>query len=142
MRKEILFAVLAGALFGLVIAFGVWKANSTMSQNYPNQTESQETAKPQTPQSLQITLSEPESYDVVASDAVVVKGITQPNAAISFSAEDSDYVAYANKSGAFEQEIKLTSGVNEIVITAFDSAGNNVGTKLTLVYSSEFAKNQ
>jgi len=33
MRKEVLWAIIAGITLGLVVAFGVWRINTTMSSS-------------------------------------------------------------------------------------------------------------
>jgi hypothetical protein len=138
MRKEILFAILAGALFGLIIAFGIWRLNSTLSPSDQSSTE----ASP-TPSATEfgITIAKPEKYQVLINSDVTVSGITKENAWVVVSSEDEDYVLQADSGGGFEAEIELIGGANQIVVTAFDNTGASVEESLILVYSAEFPLN-
>ncbi|HJX45769.1 MAG TPA: hypothetical protein VJ399_01215 [Patescibacteria group bacterium] len=142
MRKEIFFAILAGSLFGLIIAFGIWKANSSMKSNgstsetLPSEESSSPTPQPQ----IGLTLAKPEDADVVTESPITVSGATKPNAWVTISAESKDYVIKADMNGGFQQLVDLIGGANEIVITSFDESGNSNTQNLIVVLSSEFAK--
>lgn len=136
MRKEVLFAILAGLGLGLVVAFGVWRANLALSPKDKSQAEASPTPKPE----FAITLAEPADLDVFTENPVSVSGITKAGSHVAISAEEEDYYVKADTKGAFEIEIELIGGVNEIVITAFDEKGSEVTQKLLLVYSTEFEK--
>lgn len=136
MRKEVLFAILAGATLGLIIAFGVYRANLALSPKEKGQAEASPTPKPE----FAITLAEPADLDVFTENPVSVSGITKAGAYVAISAEEDDYFVQADTKGAFEIEIELIGGVNEIIITAFDEKGSEVTQKLFLVYSTEFEK--
>lgn len=135
MRKEVLFAILAGLGLGLVIAFGAWRANLALS---PEKKEAE--ASPSPKPEFAITLAEPADLDVFTENPVSVSGITKANALIAVSTEEEDYLTQADTKGSFEVSIELIGGVNQIVITAFDEKGSEVTQKLLLVYSSEFQK--
>ena len=142
MRKEIFFAILAGSLFGLIIAFGIWKANSSMKSNgstsetLPSEESSSPTPQPQ----IGLTLAKPEDADVVTESPITVSGATKPNAWVTISAENKDYLIKADINGGFQQLVDLIGGANEIVITSFDESGNSNTQNLIVVLSSEFAK--
>lgn len=139
MRKEILFAILAGVTFGLIIAFGVWRANVALRPNGTKTTAPEDNSR--TAQGdFRITIAKPQDYQVITTSLSVLTGITRPDVWVVISAEDEDYVAKTNESGEFEIEVDLVGGVNEIIITAFDTDGAEIQEKLTLIYSSEFAK--
>jgi len=136
MRKEVLFAILAGLTLGLIIAFGVWRANVALSPKTPDQSEATPTPKPE----FAITLASPSDLDVFTENPVTLSGITKANAFVAVSAEEEDYLVQADTKGSFEIDIELIGGVNQIVMTAFDDKGSEVTQKLLLVYSSEFQK--
>lgn len=139
MRKEILFAILAGITFGLIIAFGVWRANVALRPNEANTTESDNTSE--TVQAdFGITVAKPQDYQVVTTPSTILSGITKPNVWVIASTEEEDYTAKTNGDGEFEIEIDVVGGVNEIIITAFDNDGSETEKRLILVYSSELAK--
>ncbi|KKU16758.1 MAG: hypothetical protein UX25_C0025G0004 [Candidatus Woesebacteria bacterium GW2011_GWC2_45_9] len=136
MRKEVLFAILAGATLGLIIAFGVWRANIALSPKNPGQSQATPTPKPE----FAISLASPSDLDVFSENPVSLSGITKANAFVAVSTEEEDYLTQADTKGSFEVSVELIGGVNQIVITAFDEKGSEVTQKLLLVYSSEFQK--
>ena len=139
MRKEILFAILAGVTFGLIIAFGVWRANVALKPESVK-TSAPEDSSEAAQADFGITIAKPQNYQVITSSPTVISGVTKPEAWVSVSAEDEDYIINADEDGAFEVEVDTVGGVNEIVITAFDEDGAQVEEKLVFVYSTEFAK--
>ena len=136
MRKEVLFAILAGLSLGLVIAFGVWRANIALSPKNPDQSEASPTPKPE----FAITLASPSDLDVFTENPVTLSGITKANAFVAVSTEEEDYTTQADTKGSFEIEVELIGGVNQIVMTAFDEKGSEVTQKLLLVFSTKVAK--
>lgn len=136
MRKEVLFAILAGATLGLIIAFGVYRANIALSPKNPGQSEATPTPRPE----FAITLAGPSDLDVFSENTATLSGVTKANVFVAVSSEEEDYLTRADTKGSFEIEVELIGGVNQIVITAFDEKGSEVTQKLFLVYSSEFQK--
>lgn len=142
MRKEIIFALLAGIAFGLVIAFGVWRANSNQKapeQNQENNTqENQVNPTPKTTSGL--TILKPEEYEVTGENTVNVEGITEPEAQVVISTEEKDFLTKADKDGGFNIDVPLISGLNEIIITSFFGNDKSSSVKLPIVYSQDFQK--
>ncbi len=139
MRKEILFAILAGVTFGLIIAFGVWRANVALRPDGVSTTSPEDTSNA-VQGDLGITIAKPQDYQVITTSSTILTGISKPSVWIVISAEEEDYVAKTDKNGEFEIKVDVIGGVNEIIITAFDNDGAETQEKLTLVYSSEFTK--
>ena len=137
MRKEILFAIAAGAIFGLVLAFGIWRINSALSPKKEGATATSEETKKE---NAIISVAKPSENDVIGGSPTTISGLTQPGSLVIISGEDHDYLVTADSKGAFAQEVSLTGGVNQIVVTAFAKEGNTGEQKLTLIYSTEFAK--
>lgn len=136
MRKEVLWAAIIGISFGLIIAFGVYRINSTIKPEISNP---ENTPSPQKNNSeFKITLDKPENDDVVTQDTISVSGITKPLSWITVSGEDSDYILQSDDQGIFLQDVDLISGVNQIKVTAFDPEGNQSIEKVLVVYSSSF----
>lgn len=147
MRKEIIYAILAGILFGLVVAFGVWRANSNIksiskiNNNGVVETDNTSTSPYptiSTPSQIGITLAKPESYSVTNKNSVSVNGLTSPESHMAISGETNDYIIKSDIDGAFNQEVELVPGVNEIIATAFNPNGEYVTGKVVIIYSSEF----
>jgi len=135
MRKEVLFAILAGGIFGLIIAFGIWRLNKTIGPKEDVTTE----ASP-TPSQAGITIAKPNEKQVVTESSVEISGITKPNFSVVITGEDEDVIITSGSNGEFSTEIELVGGVNQIFITAFNEEGDLSEQKLTLIYSSEFAQ--
>lgn len=141
MRKEILFAIIAGALFGLVIAFGIWKANSSIESNGAEVEETTTAVVNELPlatSEFSITIAKPEYNQVLTNNPVKISGLTKPNVWVVISTEDTDYMTKSQDNGAFEKDIDLTGGVNEIVFNAYDENGASSQSRMILVYSTEF----
>lgn len=144
MRKEVIYAVVGGVILGLVITFGVWRINSSISINKKQDINTQTpTPKPSVPGEFKIVLDKPENEDVVTNDVITVSGLTKPLSWITISAEEGDYIIQSSDNGVFSQEIDLIAGVNQIKVTAFyptdDASGvNPSATKVLVVYSSSF----
>lgn len=136
MRKELIFAIAAGAILGLIIAFGIWRVNSTMNKTQKN--VAQVTPTPQN--GFGITLANIEENDVITASPLTIQGVTEPLVLVAISAETKDYLVRSDTNGQFSQSVELSAGTNEIIFTAFEESGNSAQTTLNLIYSSEFAK--
>ena len=139
MRKELFFAIGAGLILGLIIAFGIWRVNKTITPSNNTQNPTSE-ASPTPNVGFSITLSNVEDLDVITESPFKITGITKPNIKVTISAEEKDYILDSQKDGSFEKEVSLIAGLNEIIVKAFDQNGDSVETKIKLVYSSEFSK--
>lgn len=126
MRKELVFAIIAGISIGLVVAFGTWKVSKIIKKNAPI-VINKETPSPKNNVSISIDILK--DFDVVNKNPVI-KGLTSANTDIIISTDEKDYYTKSNPDGEFEQEIELPSGMSEVKI-------NDI--KLTLVYSTEIA---
>ena len=137
MRRELVWATVIGISFGLIVAFGVWRVNSSINKSksvFP-----QKTPDSQNPQSeFKITLNSPSEDSVVTTSPITVSGITKPLAWVVVSGESGDYILQSDEKGIFTQDVVLTPGVNRIKISAFDPNGNQSLQKVLVVYSSAF----
>lgn len=139
MRKEIIYAILAGVLFGLVVAFGIWRANSSIrSGNQPPSSSSSPSPTAQSPSQISITIAKPENYSVTNMNTAAVNGLTSPESWVVVSGESDDYVFKSKDDGSFVQEVELVPGVNEIITTSFNGRGDSSSGRVVIVYSSEF----
>ncbi len=136
MRKELVWVAVIGISFGLIIAFGVYRINASIKPNLP---ALQNSPKPKEAGSeFKIALNKPENGDVLTQDSVTVSGITKALAWITVSGESGDYIIQSDEKGLFSQEVKLTSGINQIKLTAFDPQGLKSIEKVLVIYSSAF----
>ncbi len=137
MRKEVVWAIIAGIGFGLVIAFGVARISSTLKLDN-KKVEASPTPKSVVAHDFEITLDTPEDEDVITENTVKVSGITKDLSWITISSEEEDYMIQADEKGFFSEEVDLVSGVNQIKVTAFDPSGQESVERVLVVYSSTF----
>jgi hypothetical protein len=138
MRKEVAYAIVGGIVLGLIVAFGVYRINSTISGKNRGAGIATPTPKSAALGEFKVVLDKPGENDVITTDSVIVSGLTRPLSWITFSGEDSDYIVQSDTSGVFSQDVELTSGVNQIKVTAFEASGRTSATQVLVVYSSSF----
>jgi len=145
-KKEALIAVFIGCLLGLVITFGIRRANQAISQAGKT-TDSQETdtvveqiiqvsptPAPQ-PTSL-LTITSPEPNALVSQNRLTVTGKSEPQTPVVILYQEGENIIFTDSGGNFSQEISLTGGPNQIDIHGFDSAGNQISKTINVVYST------
>lgn len=139
MRKEVLWAIAGGIILGLVVAFGVYRINSTISSNKKFTNDlSTPTPTPSATIGLNVVLDKPEEDVVLTQSSVKVSGLTSPNTWVIFSGEDSNSIVQSDKSGGFSQSVDLVPGVNQIKVTVFGVNGEKNATEVLVVYSPSF----
>ena len=140
MRKEIIVAILVGIIFGGIFTYGIRRANLAFkpisdNQNQQIQSEDEEETSSNLPDGLSIL--SPEQNDVFTENEIAVTGITKPNSIIVISSEGEDFVISSDNSGEFTQEIELSAGLNNILISAF-SGHETIGEEVfNLVYTTK-----
>ncbi len=143
MKKEIFLAIIAGGGLGLLIAFGIWRANISLKPkgNDNNPTAANTKSSPSTsPLSgdLKVIVASPFNMAILTQSPTLITGITRAKAYVAVTGEDSDDIMVASDSGTFSSNFDLTGGVNQIQIDAFETNGNEAHTNLLVVYSSQF----
>jgi hypothetical protein len=138
MRKEVLFAILAGVFFGLIIAFGLWRLNSTLAPSDDTQTEASPTPVPE----FSITIAEPGEGQVVTESPTLITGITKPNSFVIASTEDEDFMAKADEDGGFEIEVEVVGGINQVLAASIDKTGKIASVEITIAHSTELSANE
>lgn len=138
MRKEIIYAIIAGSFLGIAIAFGVWRVNATLSPN--KNVQSPGTKLSQGENSL-VTIAKPSNNDVISQNPLAITGIAKPGSVLLISSDSKDYLPNLDNKGSFSIDIDLPAGgINQLVIASFDDKGKLTKQVLTLVFSTEFAK--
>lgn len=135
MRKETLFAILAGISIGLIFAFGSWK----VIKNYKS--KPQTTTPRPTPKinkDLFVTLDKTNDYDVVTTNEYKLTGTASPNSKILVLTQENDYLANTKPDGSFEIIINLPNDLSQIKILNLNNQGQFSELKLAIVYSKEF----
>lgn len=137
MQKETAWAIGIGIIFGLILAFGLWRINSSINTEKPknqNATQNTSTPSPSPSQTKKITVTSPENFSVLVSDNLQISGQASASKVIIVSINSRDYITKVDTSGNFNLEATLDPGVNSIVIT--DTQSENEPIKLTVAYSS------
>lgn len=134
MRKEVLVAILLGGIFGLLIAFGIWRINKIFLSSKSEPSPSTASSKAV----VDLSIATPNDRAVLRESLVIVSGVTRASALVAISSETYDYILEADSSGEFSFDVELAGGLNEIKVFSFS---NEVGSKeksILIVYSSEF----
>jgi hypothetical protein len=145
MRKEFIIAIISGITIGVVIAFGIWRANTAINttKSISNSDSGKSNQIQPIPENnVQLTIAQPEENDVIASSPVTLSGITEPDTVIVISGEQKDYIVKSSESGSFEQEVALISGVNEILFAYRENGDTALTKSLRVVYSTEFKEEE
>lgn len=144
MRKEVVFAVATGIIFGLVIAFGILRANKAIKDSGTGTSTTDQqvyevTPTPETSTSL-ISLTKPGDEEISSESPTEVLGITRANTWVVVVSDTEDLIVASDQKGEFKADINLSPSLNLLTITAVDDSGNTIEKRLRLVYSTEFAK--
>lgn len=143
MDKEKILTIFLGLLVGGLLAGGYFasgkllpllngKKQETITINTkPKNSPAKTTAL--------LTLSSPEDFSNVTTGTVTVSGKTLSKARLVVFANADEKIATASADGNFSFDIKLESGDNEIVVTAFDP-NSNLQTSLKRTVIKEIAK--
>lgn len=137
MRKEVVFAIFFGAAFGLVIAFGVWRLNSSLSER-GQASKVEATAAPTPSSSFGLTISKPVDFQVFREAGIKVEGVTKSGSWIVASGMNSDTIMKSDNDGGFSSDVDLFPGLNQVVITGIEENSGKTEKTLSLVYSSQF----
>jgi len=135
MRKEVLFAILAGAILGIIIAFGVWRANISLQKEVVEITP---TPTPTSQSAKLLTVAKPENYQVITSIPTSVTGISAVNSHVVISTDNDDFLIKTNNKGEFQKDIELNAGFNSL---QFSLIGENIYSEnISLIYSTQLEK--
>lgn len=140
MRKEVLIAIIIGFSLGLVITFGIWTANKAIKQTASNQEEETTQAEQPTPipspASIGLQILSPEDNLLVNQEKINISGKVSVAGTIAILYENGEKIIDSDSSGNFSAEITLVGGENEIIVTAYDEAGNEISKSITVIYST------
>jgi len=138
MRKEVIIAIVLGFALGLVITFGIWKANKALKKEVPEEVPVVEevTLEPTPTPAFDLQIISPADQSISEEAKITITGKTQPGSVIAVAYEKGEDIVEADSAGNFEVEVGLVSGINEIEITAFSLEGDEASKSLNIVYST------
>jgi hypothetical protein len=143
MQKEVIIAIIFGSLLGVLVAFGVWRANTALRQNKLEATNNQQQntnnnevkQEPENDSDISLTIQRPENGYAFGEDSATLSGLVNGEALVAISSEKNDTILIPSDK-EFEYDVSLLGGINDIFIYAFDE--NNIAdNNLALVYSSK-----
>ena len=139
MRKEVIIAVALGGALGLVIAFGIWRANLALTPSKATTETSSVSADIASPSPTLGTLivNAPEDESLVNTASVTVSGRAEPNSTVVITSPTDEASVLADNQGNFSSSIKLDSGANAILVTAVNDRDEEQSQQLTVTYSTQ-----
>lgn len=89
------------------------------------------------PVSLTLNLSSPDDNILVFDSNLLVSGQSTPGNLILVMVNDNNQILNSSKEGSFSLTVKLKSGSNQIIVSAFDNQGNYKIEERLIYYSEE-----
>lgn len=139
MKKEVLIAIIAGLVLGLVITMGIYTANRSLNQQRAKklmQNTPAPTTMPGNFSNKTLNITSHESFDLMDTSALTLSGIAWPNAVVALISEADSQITRADAEGIFIFETRLIKGFNEIAVIASDETGATQTQNLVLTYST------
>jgi len=146
MLKELFLAIVLGALLGFGITGGYLAINkkNDSNKNIPaivtpasESTENISTQENVISKEEGFSLNSIEDLDIVSKENLEINGTTtSPNNTIITTLGDQIINTTSDEGGKFSFQIKLTSGLNDIKITAIDSNNNQFEKDINITYST------
>jgi hypothetical protein len=138
MKKEVIIAIVSGLILGLIITFGIYTANRSLSQQKAKEAQSETPVSPSptTTQQKTLTIVTPEPNDLVNQSELTVSGVAWPEAVIAIISETNESLIQADEEGVFSLKLELVKGFNELKIIATDESGETQSQNLIVTYST------
>lgn len=139
MRKEVIIAIILGFALGLVITFGIWKANKALKKEEVEEVPvvvEQVTPEPTPIPVFALEIFSPIDEAIVDEDSLTITGKTSPGAVVAVISEEGEEIVEVDTAGNFEVEVELVSGINEFEITAFGEEGDEATQEISVVFST------
>lgn len=135
MKKEVLLAIIVGFSLGLVITYGIYRAQQSI-QNVVSDNQNQQSDDSSDKMSHVLTVTQPNDGDIVDDDQLTVAGVTTPNALVAVMTRDDQAVVSADKFGNFTSQVEVSAGANELLVSSYDKDGNQASTEIAVVFST------
>ncbi len=139
MKKEMIISVLVGLFFGLIIVYGVYTAQCSLSK--PNQETEELEVSPslETEENIDSNLSlhSPEDETIVNEPLITIAGTTIANSYVVVFINDEELITNADKSGHFSVEGELEIGSNIVEVHAIDEDGQTMVKERTVIYTTK-----
>ncbi len=138
MKKEVTIAITIGFTIGLIITFGIYRAQKAYQDNkqsLQNNNQQQQT-NPTEPPPHSLVVTSPVDETLSDQDTVTITGTTSPNSYLTAVSSQHQTFTQAQADGTFSLEMTLEEGANIITITSLDQFSNSQTADLTITYST------
>jgi hypothetical protein len=140
MKKEMIISVLVGLTFGLIIVYGIYTAQNSLS-NQESKNNQNILVSP-TPDSQEINagnlkVHSPEDQVVVNEPSIDVVGESLPQAYVVIFINDQESIINADENGHFSITGELELGSNIIQIHTIDEDGQTSIIERTVIYTTK-----
>lgn len=145
MRKEIFLAIFVGIIFGLIVTYGIYRANKAINNKktgYKQEKSILPTPISQAEGNLELNIVQPKDRDVYSQELITFKGSTSPQAIVVIMSDNEEYFAQTNDNGVFNLDIKLNKGANTYKVYATDLEEVTAAQVIHVVYSTFIDENQ
>lgn len=142
MLKELILAIIIGALLGIGLTGGYLVINKRTSNSNNPPIITSPTPTPKTTdlnkdfKSDDLIIDYVENYDIVNKEELVISGTTNSNSTVIITLKDEILSDTSDDKGKFEFNLSLNSGLNIIKITVVDSQDNQFEKTLNITYST------
>lgn len=135
MKKEVLIAIIVGFTLGLIITFGIYRAQKSLqkdtsevaSDNTQPQVEEHEPA---------LIIVQPTQGTIANQDQITVAGTTTPLTPVTVVSLAAQSATVSDEVGNFSALIELEAGANTLIVTSYDADGNSLTEQVTVVFST------
>jgi hypothetical protein len=139
MKKEMIISVLVGLFFGLIIVYGVYTAQSSLSK--PEQTTEKLEVSPSIEAGDEVdgnlSIHSPEDETIVNEPIITVTGTTIATSHVIIFINDKESITNADDSGNFSIEGELELGSNIIEVHVIDEDGKAIVKERTVIYTTK-----
>lgn len=138
MKKELFVAIILGLSMGLIITYGIYRAQQvdTRQQAATLEIGSQEIADISDVQNV-LTIDSPKDESVVDQQNISVAGQTLPGAFVVIYINEEPIITTADSTGSFSVTAGLATGANLISVHSVDEGGNEVVAEVVVSYTTE-----
>lgn len=146
MFKELILAIIIGAILGLGITGGYMTMQHKSEPTKEKSVITEPTLVPTIPNGNsttketkaleEITITSPEPDSLLSSEKTSITGISPKNSHIIIVTPTNSFVGKSNDQGNFQIPITLDSGLNIIKITSIDQENTQKDTSINITYST------
>lgn len=136
MKKEVLIAIIVGFSLGLIITFGIYRAQKSLSERAESKNTTEESAQIEGTANISLSITQPEDGSITDEDTITIGGISKKHALITIISSEDHQSTQADELGNFSVEFSLDVGENIISITSFSDDDAKQEKTISVVYSS------